>query len=113
MESPVGGEVTYYLVSNPQELARLNSLSPHRAIAELGVIEGRIQAAARTTPAAAAPTPRPGARTTKAPEPQKVLLGDFSGASRPKDLNDPNLTLAEYNRLRDEMDIDSGRRVRR
>lgn len=118
LESPVGGEVTYYLVSNPEELARINSLSPHRAIAALGAIEDRIQAAGgRVAPQATrqpVSTPRPAAtRTTRAPEPQKVLLGDFSGSVKPVDLNDPNISLAEYNRARDEMDIQSGRRVRR
>ena len=42
-----------------------------------------------------------------------MVLGDFSSAGKKKDINDPNLTLAEYNQLRNEMDVASGRRQAR
>lgn len=110
MESPIGADVMYYLASNPTEVHRINALSPARQIAEIGILEGRIAASLRQQPTT--PT-RPAARVTKAPDPQNVVLGDFSSAGKKKDINDPNLTLAEYNQLRNEMDEASGRRVAR
>ncbi len=107
MESEIGAEVIYYLVSNPAELTRINAIaSPHRALAEAGKLEGRIAAGIRK-PAAGGPA----ARTTKAPDPQSTLLGtERSDVGKGKSLDDPNLSQAEYNRLRDEQDIQSGRR---
>jgi hypothetical protein len=107
-ESDLGADVAYHLAKHPAEVMRLNGLSTHRALAELGIIEGRLRAGLRSTPPAPA---RPGARTTKAPEPQGTTLGDFAGPGVKRDLNDPNLSQAEYNRLRDEMDAQNGRYV--
>lgn len=109
MESEIGGDVMFHLVTNPAEITRLNGLSPHRALAELGKIEGRVQAGLRPLrqqPAAQTP----GRRVSKAPDPQGVLLGDLTGRASSKDLNDPNLSMADYNRLRDAQDEASGRR---
>ena len=113
MESPIGAEVMYYLAANPSEVHRINALpTANRKIAEIGILEGRVAAGLRAapTPAAAGRTP---VRTTKAPDPQNVVLGDFSSAGKKKDINDPNLTLAEYNQIRNEMDVASGRRQAR
>lgn len=110
-QSPIGAEVLYYLAQNPTEVDRINALSPYRALAEVGMIEGRIAAALRplqgqrTTPARAA------ARVTRAPDPQETYLGDGPGAGKRGDITDPNISLAEYNRLRNEMDVASGRRT--
>lgn len=114
MESPVGAEVLYHLVTNPSEVDRLAALSPTRALTELGMIEGRIAARLAGRPGAARPVSqqtRPVARTTRAPEPQRTVLGEMPSAPNRRNLNDPNLSQQEYNRLRDEMDRESGRRT--
>ena len=108
MESPVGADVVYYLASHPEEVDRLNRLSPTRAVAEAGIIEARVAASLRGTESRS--SNRPVARTTKAPDPQSTVLGD-GPSSGARDINDPNLSLAEYNRLRDQMDRESGRRA--
>lgn len=107
-ESPDGGEVTYYLCKNPQEVTRLNGLSPHRQLAELGVLEGRIRASIKT------PGKAPLARTTRAPDPQDHLVGDLPSSRKAReveDFSDATLSQAEYNRVRDEQDRASGRRL--
>lgn len=113
MESPVGAEVLYHLVTNPSEVDRLAALSPTRALTELGMIEGRISArlAGRPGARAAESQARPAARITRAPEPQRTVLGEMPSVATKRNLNDPNLSQAEYNRLRDEMDRESGRRT--
>lgn len=108
LESPHGGELRYYLCANPGEVARINALSPHRQVVELGIIESRITASLPAEPKTPA---RPGARVTHAPAPQRNLVGDLPSVAKKRDLNDPTLTQPEYNRLRDEMDRESGRRV--
>jgi hypothetical protein len=112
LESPHGGELRYYLCANPSEVSRLMTLTPHRQIVELGMIESRI-AASLPEPAA---TRRPTARTTRAPEPQRNLIGDLASAgtrfkSPEEEMNHPATTQARYNQLRNEMDRQSGRRV--
>lgn len=42
-DSAVGPQIAYHLAKNPEELDRLNSLSPIRRIAELGKLEDRLQ----------------------------------------------------------------------
>lgn len=111
LESAHGGELRYYLCANRAEVDRLNKLSPHRQIAELGMIESRIIASLPTEPRGG----RPAARSTKAPEPQENLIGDLSVPptfkSREEEMNDPRTTQARYNKLRNEMDAESGRRL--
>lgn len=109
-ESPIGGEVVYFLATHPEEMQRINGLSPTRGIAELGILEARLSASIRPGQKAT-PAARPVARHTRAPEPQEVLLGDMSAPRRARDLNDPKLSFAEYKQQRDEMDRESGRRT--
>lgn len=108
MESPHGGEVTYYLATHPAEVDRINTLSPARQLAAVVQIEDRLTATLGGRPGT---PPRPTARTTRAPDPQVHLVGDLPSARTAKDLNDPSLSQAEYNRLRDQMDRESGRRL--
>ncbi len=110
MESEVGGDLAYYFAKYPAEVDRLNTLSPHRQVVEVGKIEARIQAAV-SAQKVKEPS-RSTARMTRAPEPQRTFVGDLPSAGATKDLNDPSLSLAEYNRLRDQMDVDNGRRPR-
>lgn len=111
MESPIGADVLYYLATHPTEMARIDALSPNRQLAEVGLIEGHLAATIR--PAASAQ--RPTARTTRAPDPQQHLVGDLpsrgSFASRDEEMNHPSTTIARYNQLRNEMDVESGRRM--
>ncbi len=111
MRSPEGAEVIYHLVKNPTEIARLNTLPTSRALAELGKIESRVEASLKRQPASRQQSMpgRPAARLTRAPEPQGTYLGDMPSANN-TGLDDPNLSLAEYNRMRDQMDVQSGRR---
>lgn len=111
MESNIGGELAYYFAKNQNEVKRINELTPHRQLAELGRIEAKIAAEIRLE-APPRTTPSHTVRTTRAPEPQRAMVGDLPGVAHNKDLNDPNLSQNEYNRLRDEMDVQSGRRAR-
>lgn len=110
MESPVGGEVVYHLAKHTKELERINGLSPHRQLVEIGQIEARLIAHLKAAAPSTATPPR--ARVTAAPDPQRSLVGDLPSSVQAVDLNDPSLTQAQYNRARDEMDVQSGRRVR-
>jgi hypothetical protein len=83
-ESERGPDVTYYLATHRDELARIRSLSPLRQAAELGRIEARIEtdAAGKTDaeeeePEEPAPKPAEKRRPngTKAPPPAKPIGG--------------------------------------
>ncbi len=106
-ESDIGGELTYYLAKNTAELDRIQALPPVKGLVALGALEGRI----RATMPRQATTTRTIARTTRAPLPQESLVGDGPAGAETRDLNDPSLSMSEYNRLRNEMDEKSGRRV--
>jgi len=112
MQSPEGGEVIYHLVTNPDEVDRLNQLPRSRALAELGILEGRVTAHLKRQPHSQQPTTaqRPTGRISRAPLPQGTSLGDAPAAHGELSLDDPSLSLAEYNRRRDAMDVLSGRR---
>lgn len=112
MDSPEGGEVLYHLVNNPADVSRLNQLPRNRALAELGIIEGRVTAALKRQPQGQQPASqqRTAGRVSRAPEPQGTSLGDAPAVYSETSLDDPNLSLAEYNRRRDAMDVRSGRR---
>jgi len=106
--SPIGAEVSYYLATHREEVTRLNGLDPHRAVAEVGKLEARLEA---EITAGKKPAATPG-RVTKAPDPQRNLMGDLPTHTQTKDLNDPNLTQAEYNAIRNAQDRERGRPVR-
>jgi hypothetical protein len=112
LESPHGGELRYYLCAHPSEVDRIMALRPHRQIAELGIIESRIAASLPEQK----PKARPTARVTKAPDPQQNLIGDLGGGgtrfkTREEEMNHPGTTLARYNVLRNQMDVETGRRT--
>lgn len=67
VESDVGPALGYHLAKNPDELTRLKSLSPTRAIAELGKLEMKLEK--KPQPPAAAP------QVSKAPAPIQPLEG--------------------------------------
>lgn len=112
MQSPEGGEVIYHLVTNPDEVDRLNQLPRSRALAELGILEGRVTAHLKRQPHSQQPitAQRQAGRISRAPLPQGTSLGEAPAAHGELSLDDPSLSLAEYNRRRDAMDVLSGRR---
>ncbi len=99
--SEVGGELRYHLAKNPGELARIQALPQELALMELGVLAASLKTGAPAKPAG---------RLTKAPEPQGTRLGDLPSTSNADDPDEPGISLAEYNRRRDRMDVQSGRR---
>jgi hypothetical protein len=109
--SPVGPDLKRYLMKYPAEVARINSLPPLRQLAELGKIEGRIEAASAGGQVQTRET-RPVGRVTRAPEPVSAVLGDRPGVAREDDPGATNLPFAEYQRIRDRMDEASGKRPR-
>ena len=89
IESEVGPALAYHLAQHPDEMRRINGLAPHRRLIEMGKLEDKLTP--KETPTAA-PAP-----VSKAPVPIKAEKG---AAPVKKDLNDPNLSQAEYRELR-------------
>lgn len=94
ISSDNGPELMYELAKTREEFERINKLSPLAAARELGKIESRLAAAA-TEPKKEEPK-----KLTKAPKPIGPV-GAMGGAVV-KSIDDPNLSQAEYERLRME-----------
>ena len=78
-ESDIAGEISYYLLKNPEESQRIARLSPIRGIAELGKLEAKLvapEADKATQSAQAQPAERPGA-----PPPITPLSTSGSGST--------------------------------
>lgn len=73
--SEQGVDLLYFFLNNPAEAERIGALPDGRAMAEMGKIEARLEAAA--TPAPATETPAPAARatvsTTTPPQPKPAI----------------------------------------
>jgi hypothetical protein len=84
IESEVGPQLGYYLAKNPDEVTRLQKLSPSRCIAELGKLETKFEKSAAPNKAdAIAPKD-----VSKAPAPIKPLEGKEASVTKdPKDMN--------------------------
>lgn len=93
LESELGPAVIFELAKNPEELNRINRLSLVGASREIGKIEERILARK-----AQKPEPK---LTTKAPPPPTPLVGKPERAGK-KSILDPDISFAEYERLRAE-----------
>jgi hypothetical protein len=90
LSSDLGPQVMYELSKNRKELERINKLTPLAAAREIGKIEALIS------------KPEPKTKnTTKAPSPVKPVGGKADKATR-KSIYDPNLSQAEYEKLREE-----------
>lgn len=76
-DSDLGPEIVYFLAQpdNHEEARRIASLPPHRAIAALGKVEARLEAAHPSGPSSVAPP------VSKAPEPPKPVGARSTGAS--------------------------------
>jgi hypothetical protein len=57
VESEVGPQLAYYLAKNPEEVTRLNNLSIHRRLVELGKLEDKVAVAPKKVAVTAAPNP--------------------------------------------------------
>lgn len=86
LESEAGPDLAYFLASNPEEIKRIASLSPNRAVVELGKLEASLSEA-EAAPKSAEPLPKPPA-----------TVGGKSSPSTPN-LNDPNLSMEAFTKL--------------
>lgn len=91
LESESGPELLYELAKNPEEAKRICSLSPLAAARELGKIEARLTSKA-------SPEKQETKKITKAPKPIEPVGG--SKGSVAKSIDDPDLSQAEYEKLR-------------
>lgn len=87
-ESDVGPAIAYELGKNPDEAERISRLSAVRQIAELAKIEDKLT------------QKKPEVKVSKAPAPIKPTTG--KGAVKTLDINDPNISFADFKRLRAE-----------
>lgn len=95
ISSENGPQLAYELAKNRKELERITKLSPLALAREVGRIENRIEARAST------PEKKPEAKKlTKAPKPIDPVGGTKSTLA--KSIDDPDLSFAEYERLRRE-----------
>lgn len=56
-ESPIGPELVHYLGSNPEEVKRINALSPSRQVVELGKLEVKLAEPKKVIQKSKAPAP--------------------------------------------------------
>lgn len=83
IESDVGPQLAYHLAKHPDEVTRLQKLSPSRVLAELGKLETRFEKSAAPAMAAAAPSP-----VSRAPAPIQPLEAKSTPVTKdPKDMN--------------------------
>lgn len=79
-DSPVGPQIGYWLIKNPDEVDRIKSLSPIRAVAELGKLEDRKPWAKK--PEAAKPDGEAAPVVSRAPSPITPLEGKSASAQK-------------------------------
>lgn len=89
LESEVGPNILYYLAKNPDEAERIAHLSPARQAAEIGKLEDKLAQQLKDPQ-------KP--KASNAPPPVNPVRARGS-ASTPR-LDDPNLSMEEYSRLR-------------
>lgn len=89
-ESEEGPAILFYLANNTDIADNISQLSPYAAAREIGRIEAMLVAERKKPPERVA---------SKAPPPVPKIEGS-ADAALPKSLDDPNLSDAEYNKLR-------------
>lgn len=89
IESENGPELMYALAKDPEEFERLNSLPPMAMSRELGKFEAKLSAPSESV------KPK---KKTKAPKPASTVKG--KGATVEKSIYDPDISQAEYERIR-------------
>jgi hypothetical protein len=95
VESENGPELLYALAKDPAEAKRICALGPIAAAREMGKLEAKIS---KSSDQQNKPEPK---KITKAPQPI-APVGSKGGSSAPKRIDDPNLSQAEYEKLRRE-----------
>lgn len=101
VESPVGPAIAYYLANNVDELERIDSLSPTARLRELGKLEDRLAPANGSTTSKKQ-------TVSKAPAPVNPVAGTKTVAVT-RDIYDPNLSMSEYKKLREQQLIAAGK----
>lgn len=91
-----GAAVAYHLGKNPDLAAQLMDMDPLQAVAEVGAISRELLAKSTGAPA---PDKKPERRASAPIQP--VPAGSSKASLR---LDDPNLSQADYNRIRDEQE---------
>ena len=89
LSSDYGPAVIFELMKDPAKFDRMNSLSGNEAMREFGKIEARLESSSEKNKEI---------KTTKAPAPISPI-GNGS-ATFTKSLNDPNISFAEYEKIR-------------
>ncbi len=89
LDSEYGAEISYELAKNRKELERINALSGPAVARAIGRLEAKF-----STDSSQEIKPK----TSKAPPPLKPVGGKTGSVV--KSINDPNLTFAEYEKLR-------------
>lgn len=89
LNSELGPQIAYELAKNPNELNRINSMTPALLFKEIGKIEARIESRQQ----------QPKTKTlTTAPKPISPVSGGSSTVT--KSLSDPDISFAEYEKIR-------------
>lgn len=99
LSSEMSGELMYELAKNPKEIARLNTLSPSAVAREFGKLEARLALEKEKS------APKEAIKT-KAPKPIASVGSKTTGTGR-KSIYDPDLSQADYERLRAQMSRDA------
>jgi hypothetical protein len=93
LSSENGPALMYELAKNRDEYARIVGLTPIAAVRELGKIESRLSASEEKIPETK--------KITNAPKPV-APVGKGKSVAQAKSLNDPNISFAEYEKIRRE-----------
>lgn len=94
VDSENGPQLMYALAKDPEELERICKLSPEKAHRAIGRIEARLENQSTDTSQKVERK-----TTTKAPKPLKPV-GAKSGKATAKSIYDPDISFADYERLR-------------
>jgi len=103
IESEFGPQLMHELASNPKEFERICKLSPIAAARAIGKIEAKFSSSEAE--------PSPKVKKASAPAPIKPVTA--KGSVGHKNIYDPNLSMAEYNRIRDEQERQRKEALRR
>lgn len=89
LDSDIGPNVLYHIAKNPEIAEKLSEMKPIAAIKEIGRIESELSA----------PSKKEVKKQTKAPAPLKTVK---RGGKSTVNLNDPNLSQAEFEAVREK-----------
>jgi hypothetical protein len=107
-ESEIGPKIVYELAKNPSEAKRIFALSATRQALELGKLEAKLTLSPKES---VDPDSSQETKTKTALKPITPVKG--KGSVVPKDLDDPELSQAEYNRVRNKQERERREAARR